>query len=522
MQLIQESSSVRNLIYAISMFISFAVASVDIFAQDYTLVINNGRVIDPETGLDDIRHLGIKNGEITSVSATPLDADNLIDARGLVVAPGFIDLHTHTSTPLGQYYQLFDGVTTALELEAGAYPVASYGGEISDTPLINFGASAGYAGIRVFKKDGLRGIQSGGLPEVSGLKGWGTLLRVLFLGQREALSRSFMEAASAQELVELEVMLNQSLDNGALGIGMALDYISEAVKLEELRMVFQVAGQRRLPVFVHIRRGINGDPSGLREVLALARETGAPLHICHITHNAMKNIELFLTEIQHAQASGVDVTTELLPFNAGSAFISAAVFHRDWQTIFDIDYSDVQWAETGEWLTEERFKHFQETEPNGPVIHHYLKEAWTQRALIEPGVMIVSDALAMNSKEAKVPPHNGAFTKILGRYVREEQIIDLPTAIAKMSLLPAKRLEGFAPAFKRKGRIQPQMDADLVIFDPNTVINQATYLNPYQEAKGISHVIVNGVHLVKDGELQPETYPGQRLMANTVQSQRYE
>ena len=89
--------------------------------------------------------------------------------------------------------------------------------------------------------------------------------------------------------------------------------------------------------------------------------------------------------------------------------------------------------------------------------------------------------------------------------------MDLPAAITKMTLLPARRLENFAPAFKRKGRLQPGMDADIVVFDPATVINNATYLEPYQEASGLHHILVNGVHLVKDGQLVPERYPGQRL-----------
>ena len=149
------------------------------------------------------------------------------------------------------------------------------------------------------------------------------------------------------------------------------------------------------------------------------------------------------------------------------------------------------------------------------MIHHYLKEEWTQRAVQEPGVIIVSDLLAMESRDKNVAPHNGAFSKILGRYVREQELLDLMTAITKMTLLPARRLEDFAPAFKRKGRIQSGMDADITIFDPQTILDNATYRNPYQEASGITHVIVNGQTIIRQGELVPGSYPGRRLLATS-------
>ncbi len=282
-------------------------------------------------------------------------------------------------------------------------------------------------------------------------------------------------------------------------------------------MIFEVAGDRQAPVFVHVRRGINGDPSGLREVLALAERTRAPLHVCHISHNAMKNTELFLAEIRAARERGVDVTTEVLPYNAGSTSISAAVFGRDWQTIFDITYEDVEWAATGERFNEEMWEEYRREYPDGAVIHHYLEEDWTRRAIEEPGVIIVSDLITMKSRDEHVPPHNGAFTRILGRYVREQPTLDLMTALAKMTLLPARRMEDYAPAFGRKGRLQEGADADITVFDPETVIDRATYRDPYQESAGIEHIVVNGVHLVRGGTLAEGLHPGQRLTSGREQ-----
>jgi N-acyl-D-aspartate/D-glutamate deacylase len=475
----------------------------------YSLVLEGGRVIDPETDLDAVRNIAISNGLIVAISEDRLIADQVIDVTGKVVAPGFIDLHTHSPTHLGQDYQALGGVTTALELEIGSYPVDAYGDDIVKNPRINFGSSVGHLSVRLRVMMGLDvshlvRIDS---PKPFNFKGYWTAIRSLFSQPDEATT----EHASETQRIEILALLSEGLDNGALGIGLGLDYVSEAVDQAELDMIFDLASKRSVPVFIHLRRGINGDPSGLEEALQQARRSGASLHICHITHNAMKNTELFLSKIRNARAEGLDVTTEVLPFNAGSATITAAVFKRNWQEIFNITYSDVEWAESGERFNKDMWEEYQQTYPQGQVIHHYLKESWTQLALQEPGVMIVSDLLPMQSLDKKIAPHHGAFSKVLGTYVREQEFLSLSTALSKMTLLPAKRLQNFAPDFKNKGRIQVGADADITIFDPQTIQNMATYEQPYQGPTGIDFVIVNGTFVVKDGELQENSFPGKRL-----------
>ena len=482
-------------------------------AAELSVAINHGRVIDPETGLDAIAHVGIRDGRVVTIAEQPLRAPLTIDATGLVVSPGFIDLHTHSPTPLGQYFQAFDGVTTALELEAGYYPVREYGGAIAAQPLINYGASAGHAMARILEKDGLRMSDAQRMPMPVGLKGWWTALKFVFSDVQTALAASFEGVATADELQALQARLDESLDAGALGIGLPLDYFSAAIGDAEMRMLFSTAAERGAPVFVHIRRGIDGDIAGLHEVIDLAREYGAPVHVCHITHNAVSNLDGFLQAIRAARGSGVDITTEVLPYNAGSALISSAVFGRDWQTIFNISYEDVQWAETGEWFTREMWEDYYRNRPDGAVIHHYLEEEWTRRAVQEPGVIIVSDLVAMVSRDKKVAPHNGAFSKVLARYVREHGLLDLATALGKMTLLPARRLETYAPSFRRKGRLQPGADADITIFDPDTILDNATYMDPFREATGIEYLLVNGELVIAGGELVPGSYPGRRLLS---------
>ena len=456
------------------------------------LVIRGGRVIDPASGLDAIRNVGITGDRIVAVTEGPLRGARTIEAEGRVVSPGFIDLHTHSPTPLGHYYQLADGVTTALELEAGSYPVARFAPEVAGAARIHFGASVGWASTRI---EAIAGMSIESL-----LAGGSVPIEV------------FTRITDASERAQMRKMLENDLANGALGIGVPVDYFSEGTDEDELRMIFEVTAAADSLLYIHVRRGVNGDPAGLREALRLAKETGASIHVCHISHNAMRNIELFLREIREARANGVDVTTEVLPYNAGSALISSAVFSRNWQEVFAIDYADVEWAATGMRFDEATWNEYRLKYPAGQVVHHYLKPEWTRRALVEPGVIVVSDLLRMIDEESRVAPHNGAFTRILGRHVREAGDLDLMTALSKMTSLPAQRLAKFFPSFENKGRVAVGADADLTIFNPATVIDRATYGAPFQTADGISTVIVAGEVALDEGRVLEDVFAGRRIL----------
>jgi hypothetical protein len=312
----------------------------------------------------------------------------------------------------------------------------------------------------------------------------------------------------------LRTGLHRGLDEGGIGIGFLLDYMSEVVTDAEMRVVFEVAAERQAPIIVHIRRGIAGDPTGLIEVIDWAKKTGAPVHICHVQANAMSAIDEFMILIRQARADGVQISTESFPYNAGSTSISAAVFGRNWQEIFDITYEDVEWPATGERFNEEMWNRYRKEHPEGSVVHHYNKEAWTRVATLAPDVAIASDGLPIISPEFGVPPWGiGTFSKILRRYVREEKSLALVDALNKMSLLPATILEGWAPAFRRKGRVRVGADADLTIFSLAEVSDQATFADPLQASTGIEYVLVGGRVVVSEGEIVSDLYPGERVLA---------
>lgn len=487
-------------------FLGLLLLSTGSIASEHELVLKGGRVIDPESRLDAVRDVAVAGGRIVAVSESPLDGAEMVDVSGLVVAPGFINLHSHAWTPLGQKFQAQDGVTTELELESGAYPVADFGTQgafaIEGGAVINYGASLGHAWVRSSMKDGEAAVS-----------GFDALIADSARAAIGMNRPAFREPMKPGELPALKAHLRSGLDQGGLGIGMLLDYMSEAVHGAEMLAVFEVAAERGAPVIVHIRRGIAGDPTGLYEVIGLAGETGAAVHVCHLQASAMGGVEEFLRAIRAARDRGVTVTTESFPYNAGSTSNTAAVFNRDWRRIFAIDYEDVEVAATGERFTEATWHEYREKYPGMSVIHHYNREEWTSIATNAADVAVASDGGPIFDLQNKVAPWGiGTNARVLGRYVREKGSLSLMTALAKMTVLPASILQDYSPAFRRKGRIQAGADADITVFDADTVIDNATFQDPYQPSSGIAHVLVGGSFVVRDGEFQEGVHPGNRIL----------
>ena len=315
---------------------------------------------------------------------------------------------------------LLDGVTTQLDLEAGAFPVSFYGEHYHGGAQLNYGASVGHFAIRIKVIEGRD-------------------QHYIFVGHKPASMKgeAWVKPATAEQIEAMRKLLHQGLDEGGLGIGVLLDYMTLAISDAELRMLFEVAGERQVPIYVHVRRGYPGDPAGLVEVIAHAKATKAPLFVCHITHNAMGGIHKWLAMIDKANAEGANITTETLSFAAGGTSISADVFQRrDWQKIFDITYKDVQWVATGEWMTKESWEKYSREQPAGAINHHYVKESWVKAAMQWPGMMISTDALpALDIDILSNPNVAGTFSRVLGHYVRDTQLLTLSDALAKTSLL---------------------------------------------------------------------------------------
>ncbi len=455
-------------------------------APDYDLVIANGRVIDPESELDAVRHLGIRAGVIVKVSENELRGVESIDASGLVVAPGFIDLHAHGQDLENDRLQVMDGVTTALELEIGVADVDEFYEQRRGKAINHYGATVSHPRNRMV----LMGDPGAFLPTGAA-------------GTREATD---------PEIEDLRRRIEHGLERGAIGVGFGLQYTPGASRSEVIEM-FRVAARYGAPAYVHLRYFGPLEPAsgvgGLEEVLAAALITGAPLHVVHINSSGGKAAPQMLEMIAGARGHGLDVTTECYPYTAGATRLESALFDGNWREAFGISYGDLQWAATGERLTEESY--FRYRQQGGAVIIFMNSQEVVDQVVQSPLTMIASDGQIENG--AGHPRTAGTFSRILGRHVREKRALTLVQALRKMTLMPSQRLEGRVPAMRNKGRIREGADADIVVFDPERIIDHSTYQEPALPSEGMRFVLVAGTPVVRDGGLVPDQLPGQPIRA---------
>ncbi|HWC77291.1 MAG TPA: amidohydrolase family protein [Blastocatellia bacterium] len=457
--------------------------------DDYDTVILNGRIIDPESKLDAVRNIGITAGKIQTITTKALRGRSTIFASGLVVSPGFIDLHSHGQDEENYRFKAMDGVTTALELEVGVADIDQWYREREGKSLINYGASIGHIPTRmVVMKDSGTYLPSGDAAH---------------------------KVASDAELEQIKQRMEHGLKRGALAVGFGINYTAAASRWEIIEL-FRLAAKYGAPCHVHMRHAGMKEPASsvaaLEEVIAAAAVSGAPLHVVHITSTGLRATPQLLRIITEAQKRGIDITTECYPYTATQTRIETAIYGPGWQEVLGIDYKDLQWVETGERLTAESFERYRKS--GGMVIGHSIPEEIARTAIASPIVMIASDGHLENGKGH--PRGAGTFARVLGRYVREQKVLSLSDALAKMTIMPARRLERINPAMKLKGRIRVGADADLAVFDPERVIDKATFEGPPRYSEGIRHVLVNGIPVVKDGVLQSGVEPGRGVRAPLI------
>jgi N-acyl-D-aspartate/D-glutamate deacylase len=474
----------RRAILAASLLVAAACASPERATPEETfdLVIEGGRVMDPESGLDAVRNVAIARGRVAVISAGPLRGRDVLDARGRVVAPGFIDLHAHGQDPDSYALKARDGVTAVLELEIGTAEVDHWYAEREGRSLIHHGVSIGHIPVRM----AVMGDPPAFLPRDDG--------------------KAATAPASDAQVAEIRRRIDAGLRRGAAAVGFGIQYTQAASRWEILEC-FRAAAALGASCHVHMRHnGVkepNNSTQALEEVLAAAAVTGAPLHVVHIHSTSIRATGRHLAMIADAHARGMDVTTECYPYLAGMTDISSGVFSEGWRESMEIDYKDVQWVATGERLTAESFARYRKT--GGLVAIYSIPAEAVDAAVAHPLVLIGSDGLLSHPRNA------GTCARILGRYVRERRVVGLMEALRKMTLMPARRLERLVPSMRMKGRVREGADADLAVFDPERVIDRATFEEPRLPSEGFAHVLVAGVPVVRDGKPVAGVTPGRAV-----------
>jgi cytosine/adenosine deaminase-related metal-dependent hydrolase len=471
-----------------------ASSSIMLPAQQYDLVIENGRVMDPETGLDAVRNVGIRDGKIARISSEALSGRRVLHANGLVVGPGFIDLHQHGQEMESQRVKALDGVTTALELEIGAPDVAQFLKAKQAHSLIHYGTAASHVAARALVF---------GTP----------------LSEAEILPKSGAatdQPATTEQISKIEDRLRSELDSGGLAIGMGIQYVPGASRLEILD-TFRLAAERRVPVYTHIRSSSRIDPGSsiesVSEVIGAAAITGAPLHIVHINSSCLRDAPECLSMVEGARARGLDVSTEAYPYIAGMTYINSALFNPGWQEREGgISYDQLVLPNTGEHLSKERFDELHNSNTPQPVLVFANTQEVLDNVIRHPLVMIASDGFQGHPRNA------GTYSRVLAQYVREQGTLTLMEALRKMTLMPAEILERSTPAARQKGRLQEGADADIVVFDAATIRDRSTFAKPMEPSVGIHYLLVGGTVVVEEGKIVPDVFPGRALVGAGTQS----
>ncbi len=491
-------------------------------ASEYDLVILNGRVMDPETSFDAIANVGIKDGAVAIITEKPIEGSQTIDATGHVVAPGFIDLHAHGQN-IGDYrMQAMQGVTTMLELESGVLPISAwYDAQAEKNLPLNYGAAAAwtYARIATFTETE---------PQAT----------TAYFQEAQGRSDWKMDIATPEQQKNILEMIEQGLDEGAIGIGINAGY-APGYGQKEYYALAEMAAERDVATFTHVRYASNMEPQSsfeaVKELIGNAAITGAHMHICHINSTSLKDIDNTLPMIESAIENDVNITVGAYPWGAASTVVGAAMFSGEgWRERMGSTAENFQLGT--DRMTEEQLDDYQKNQPGTFIVWHFLDEsnpedlALLDKSILNPNILIESDEMfwMFMDEEGQVqnyegdewplpketfshPRSNGTFAKVLRSYVRERGLLSMQDALRKMTLMPAQTMEGFVPQMKKKGRLQVGMDADIVVFDPETISDVGTYQEPNQPAVGVQTLLVNGQPVVAQGELILDAAPGQPI-----------
>jgi len=483
-------------------------------------VLRGGRVIDPRSGTDRIADVTIRSGAVVAVGPdlpTP-EGGTVLDVTGLVVGPGFVDLHSHVHSVAGQRLQALDGVTTALDLEAGLMPIArAYADAAREGRPLNYGFSASWSMARAQAHLGIEPVAQ----FAAGLA---------LLGDP-----AWQRSSSPDELRAWLSLLERDLADGALGIGVLMGYAPRSDPAEYLS-VARLAASAGAPTFTHVRELVEADATtpidGSEELVAASTETGAAMHHCHVNSTSRRHIDRVLGLLDRSRSAGSRVTVEAYPYGAGATGVGAYFLEPDRLPAWGIGPSNIVLVETGERIADAaRLREVRAADPGAECVVEFLDEAdpsdrdLLERSLAFPDAIVASDAMpviwrggVMESQEWPLPPGGrthprtaGTFARSLRLMVRERGVWTWLEAFRRCAYLPARVLDEVAPAARAKGHLGLGADADVVVLDPATISDTATYEDPTRPSVGVRHLFVAGTMVVRDGALQESARPGQAV-----------
>lgn len=478
----------------------------------FDLVIRGGRLMDPESGRDGMGDVAVRDGRIVAIGPALGPATREVAASGLVVAPGFIDLHAHGQSIPADRMQAFDGVTTSLELELGSLPVAAwYEQQAAGGRVLNYGTSVAWVFARISAMTSTE-------PEPS----------IGFMGRMMKDRRWADNVASDSEVAAILQWVRTGLDEGGIGVGIPNAY-APGSGVKEMSEICSLAAAFDVPTYTHIAFMSNVDPQSSIEaytrLIGYAGSTGAHMHICHFNSTSLQDVERAAALVRTAQRQGLKVTVEAYPYGTGSTVLGAVFFsdpdftRRTGSTVGAIELVDSR----RRFESRNDLLAAQQQDPGALVLWHFLDVEANQRhrelldvSVLFPGGAIASDAMPWTLPDGAIytgdawplpdtasshPRSSGTFTRFIRHWWRERQAVGLMEALRKCTLIPAQVLEASTPQMRRKGRLRNGCDADIVAFDPDTLTDRAEFKAMNRAAEGMRHVFVHGSAVITDGRL---------------------
>ena len=492
-------------------------------AQNYDLVILNGRVMDPETMYDAVANVGIKNGRIAIITNDKITGTEEIDAKGLVVAPGFIDTHVHGVDPFVTKIVLRDGVTTAMDLEVGACRVGEWYDEKAESGWqVNYGTTSSHALNRMIVHD----------PEVTIDKpvDFATAPEYMHAASEDGVVGWAMTKDTIESMNEVSRLIDEDLRQGALGLAATPAYMARGLTTYALFEAQRVAARYGRVTAVHTRFHLSSEPPteaalGFDEVFTNASLLDAPLLIMHDNDYGWWEIE---EKLQLARAKGMNMWAEHYPYASGGTAISADFLRPEvWEDIQGNRYEETIFdPQTDSFFTRESFEEMVKKDPGRSiVIFMPWREEWIKYWLTMPHMGISCDGISGYDEDGNLLPWDADYSEYSGnprtagthaRTLRlgREQGVPLMFQLSQLSYWPALHLgDAGLQAMKDRGRVQVGKIADITIFDPDLVTDNSTFAVGENglPSTGIPYVIVNGSVVVKNSKVLKDVKPGQPI-----------
>jgi hypothetical protein len=488
-------------------------------ATDYDLVINNGRVMDPETKFDQVANVGVKDGKIAAITKDMITGKETIDAKGLVVAPGFIDGHQHCIEPYQYRLMLRDGRTTLLDTEIGAHgpKLGEWYKRREGKAPVNFGVAVAHEFARAEVLDGFKDWKHLYTPDAAQTR-----------LTKEGWSKTRPNLEQGNQILAL---IDQGLQQGGLGIGSTVGYMRAGVSAREIFELQKLGGRYGRFIAMHFRYTPGDDTTevnGIQEMLANAAALGTPAIASHFNNPGYNMVHELMVRMRER---GYNVWGEIYPYAAGSTALNAVFLEPEvWVKTLGNKYEEtLQDVATGEFYTQKSREEMLKKEPTRLVLVYKSPESAIVDWLKMPGVAIGSDGMPMIPDDNLTwdtpfedlpnthPRTSGSFATVL-RLARENNI-PLMQAVSMTSYNYAKPLgEMGLKSMQVRGRMQEGMVADITMFDPETVRDNATYAKGTLPSTGIINVIVNGTLVMKDQEPLKGVNPGQPIRFEPVES----